>query len=638
MKKFELAGDNNNESIVEKFLKLNLKYKDKKVVVVGDYFLDRFIYFNDADTKVSVYNNGPAYSINKVVLSPGAAGTVAKNLSLLGIQVFAVGFCGKDGDGFELKNKLKGLNINCENIIECETKKTPSYTMIMKNNDVGYYESGEASIQNFTKTEHELEEKIIDSIENLIQNEKPDAIIFLDQLDYENYGVITKNIRNYIKEVSKKDIITYFDSRNFLMDSVNSSIIKCNNLEFSKMFLKNDDTIIDCCNKISRNSDNPIIVTKGEEGTLISYKGKTELIPGYKVNGEIDTRGAGDAFTAGFIASLCSEASLKDSTIIGNALAAVCVSQIATTGYFNINDILVLLESEYFNYNGKIEIYIGDIISTLNNKYKILNYLNEGKNGVVYLVECIEGKNKGIKSALKIQYNLETKRLARFYLEIEFLKKQNHEYLLKYYDSGELYYQNNKFPFVVINYVQYTLSNYVILKEVSFKTKLKFSIQLLKVLRELKRQNVLHRDIKPQNILTDGEKIILGDYGLVKPVISDDVNFDIDDFWNSSNTMPRRYRTPELVLHAIGKMKVVPLESDLFQAGLVICWLLTGENPLQITDDKLSPMIFNEIPLIKNEYGEEIRGLIKSMIEYDYKKRCDIDYLLNEFLRIYNMI
>ena len=106
MEKFKL-NDNSNETIVEKFSNLNLEYKNKKVVVVGDYFLDRFIYFNDADTKVSIYNNGPAYSINKVVLSPGAAGTVAKNLSLLGVQVFAVGFCGMDGDGFELKNKLK---------------------------------------------------------------------------------------------------------------------------------------------------------------------------------------------------------------------------------------------------------------------------------------------------------------------------------------------------------------------------------------------------------------------------------------------------------------------------------------------------------------------------------------------------
>ena len=174
----------------------------------------------------------------------------------------------------------------------------------------------------------------------------------------------------------------------------------------------------------------------------------------------------------------------------------------------------------------------------------------------------------------------------------------------------------------------YTLSSYLESNVLSYKKKLEFAYQLISVLCEFKKQNILHRDIKPQNILTDGNKIVLADYGLVKPVASEDINFDIDDFWNESNTMPRHYRTPELVLHAKGELKVVPIESDCFQVGLVICWLITGINPLKSAENKLSPMEFIEIPTILEPFGEEVKELIQSMIKYNYKERADLNDIL----------
>lgn len=67
----------------------------KKVVVVGDYFLDKYVYMKDSETGASLYTGKPAYVIRTTRTSPGAAGTVAKNLANLEIgTVYAVGYVG----------------------------------------------------------------------------------------------------------------------------------------------------------------------------------------------------------------------------------------------------------------------------------------------------------------------------------------------------------------------------------------------------------------------------------------------------------------------------------------------------------------------------------------------------------------
>lgn len=193
----------------------------KKVVVVGDYFLDKYVYMKDSDTGKSLYTGKPTYVIRATRTSPGAAGTVAKNLANLGIgSIYAVGYRGDDGDGFNLEHDLRKLGINTDNLFVLEHFSTPSYTMIMRDCGNGYVEDGEASVQNFQRTSVCDEEKLILAIDDLVELEKPDAIIFLDQLDSVDCGVVTHRMRQHIAVLADKypELLIYIDSRKHIAD------------------------------------------------------------------------------------------------------------------------------------------------------------------------------------------------------------------------------------------------------------------------------------------------------------------------------------------------------------------------------------------------------------------------------------
>lgn len=326
---------------------VNSSNASKKVVVVGDYFLDKYVYMKDSDTGESLYTGKPAYVIRATRTSPGAAGTVAKNLANLGIgTIYAMGYRGDDCDGFSLDHDLRRLGINTDNLFVLEHFSTPSYTMIMRDSGNGYIEEGEASVQNFQHTSVCVEEKLISAIDDLVGSEKPDAIIFLDQLDSVDCGVVTHRMRNHIAVLADKypELLIYIDSRKHIADVDNRAIRKCNENEFMRAFSHSKRLLPVVCAKLSRNSSAPIIVTLGEAGTVAGIGG--ELLGASTIchHSKIDTRGAGDAFTSGYISAKLAGISEEISLVFGNIVASCCVSQIATTGHITVEEIQSLLE------------------------------------------------------------------------------------------------------------------------------------------------------------------------------------------------------------------------------------------------------------------------------------------------------
>ena len=74
---------------------------------MGDFFLDRYLHIDPAKTETSIETGLPVYNVVEVRSQPGAAGTILNNLVALGIgEIHAVGFCGDDGEGYELRQAL----------------------------------------------------------------------------------------------------------------------------------------------------------------------------------------------------------------------------------------------------------------------------------------------------------------------------------------------------------------------------------------------------------------------------------------------------------------------------------------------------------------------------------------------------
>src|SRR4051812_5727474 len=92
---------------VERFHDITVRYPRLRIGIVGDFFLDRYLHIDPAMDETSIETGLTVYNVVEVRSQPGAAGTILNNLVALGIgAVPATGFCGDDGEGYELRRAL----------------------------------------------------------------------------------------------------------------------------------------------------------------------------------------------------------------------------------------------------------------------------------------------------------------------------------------------------------------------------------------------------------------------------------------------------------------------------------------------------------------------------------------------------
>lgn len=164
-------------------------------------------------------------------------------------------------------------------------------------------------------------------------------------------------------------------------------------------------------------------------------------------------------------------------------------------------------------------------------------------------------------------------------LEIEILKNINHPNILKYYDSGDIVIENQKYAYLVLDFISgETLSER--LKRESFSTyeAKEIILGILNGLNYLHNKQILHNEISMQNIMLDLSgsipipKII--DFGYSRYIhqpISDFVKEGINPFYMASEAFN----------------KVFSIQSDLFSVGALYYHLLE-ELPPYFTHNKIS--------------------------------------------------
>jgi len=240
-------------------------------------------------------------------------------------------------------------------------------------------------------------------------------------------------------------------------------------------------------------------------------------------------------------------------------------------------------------------------------KYSLTELIGEGGNGIVF--KC-EDSSSGNPYAVKILINSKKPRYQRFQREINIIKTVKHDHLITYETHGDIRIskinQNPKISsktekkkvltlFIIMRIADSNLREYLskMKFQICFEVYYSQFIGLTKALNELHCKKIIHRDIKPDNILISGDVWQISDFGLCSIVEGEE-----DNLTKTNEAVgPRYWMSPEAVGKVMGLDDEIGYCSDIFQLAAVFWFVVTKRPPIGILttndwlDDHSKPSI-----------------------------------------------
>ena len=323
------------------------------VIVLGDFFLDRYFEIDGELAERSVETGLTAHQVTGLRLSPGAAGTVVSNLRALGVgRVVCLGVIGVDGEGFELKRALTRMGADPSELIEREDRFTPCYSKPMLRENGVERELERLDIKNRSLLASDVEETVIARLDALIS--RVDGVIIADQVQERNCGVVTDRVREAVARIAAgyPEKVFFADSR-IRIAEFTEVIVKPNKFEAVDAVRGKArvdgaaehvaeftiEEAKDCARALRERTHRPVFMTAQEDGIFV-VDDSVIHVPSVRVTGEIDPVGAGDSCAAGIVSALCAGASNGEAALVGNIVASITVKKLGQTGTASPEEVL----------------------------------------------------------------------------------------------------------------------------------------------------------------------------------------------------------------------------------------------------------------------------------------------------------
>ncbi len=215
-------------------------------------------------------------------------------------------------------------------------------------------------------------------------------------------------------------------------------------------------------------------------------------------------------------------------------------------------------------------------------RFQLIEKIGQGGMGDVYLAQR---KNKAViqKVAIKILHKSDNMSEKRFLQEMRILSKLSHQNICQFIDAD---YLNDGRPYVVMEYTDgQRITDYCQNNKLSINARIALFIELCQAIQHAHRHLVIHRDIKPDNVLVNEQgKLKLLDFGIAKVI--EDSNYHQTQ--TEMGAMTPAYASPEQLFgHKIG------ITSDVYSLGVLLYELLTGVRPYY--GQHISPVAYGKM-------------------------------------------
>ena len=264
------------------------------------------------------------------------------------------------------------------------------------------------------------------------------------------------------------------------------------------------------------------------------------------------------------------------------------------------------------------------------NRYEIIENIGNGGMATVYKAKDRTLNRFVAVKILRDEFTTDEEFIKRFNSEAQAVASLTNPNIVSVYDvghEGSLYY-------IVMELVQGKTLKEVIQEEgrLSWKWSVKVAIQIAQALETAHKNNIIHRDIKPHNIIITEDGVAkVTDFGIAKAVS----NSTITAFGTTLGSV--HYFSPE---HARGGF--TDAKSDLYSLGVVMYEMVTGKVPfdadtpvsvalMHMQDKPVEPIKLN--PSIPVSVNKIIMKAMQKDTNYRYQSASEMLRDLNQALK-----
>ena len=247
--------------------------------------------------------------------------------------------------------------------------------------------------------------------------------------------------------------------------------------------------------------------------------------------------------------------------------------------------------------------------STLFGQYNILETLGHGGMGVVYRAHDTSLDRIVALKVLREDLRTQKHVVARFQREAEAIAMVTHPNIVHIYSVGAV----GKIPYLAMEYIEGDPLSKIMQRErqLPWETVFEVGEQVARALASAHEANIIHRDIKPGNVLVDKEwHAVVTDFGVAK-VLTAETQLTVD----GSRLGTPQYMSPERCLN-----KEITTSSDIYSLGVLMFQMIAGRLPYRAKDPiELLRKIVSTPPARLRDYmpdiPDDVERLVAHMIE-----------------------